>query len=86
MKKIQQYEVAFRRAAVHAIPTSGSFSVGMGDNEYSGPCACLLNCFRVWRERESLRRYAEFLRAGEVRNKRPNKAYIRGQQQRHYES
>ncbi|CAM9192454.1 unnamed protein product [Laminaria digitata] len=37
----------------------------MSDNEYSGPCACLLNCFRVWRERESLRRHAEFLRAGD---------------------
>lgn len=40
----------------------------MGDtdvNEYAGPCACLLNCVRSWRERNRLRQHAEFLRAGE---------------------
>ncbi len=42
-----------------------SGSTSMGDNEYSGPCSCLLNCVRAWREREELRRHTEFLRKGE---------------------
>ncbi|CAM9314832.1 unnamed protein product [Ectocarpus sp. 4 AP-2014] len=36
----------------------------MGD-EYSGPCSCLLNCVRSWRERDRLRRHIEFLRRGD---------------------
>lgn len=35
----------------------------MGDT-YAGPCSCLLNCLRGWREREALRRHTEFLRQG----------------------
>ena len=36
----------------------------MGDSEYTGPCSCLLNCVRSWREREALRPHTELLRQG----------------------
>lgn len=45
------------------LPASGRETT-MGDSEYTGPCSCLLNCVRSWREREALRRHTELLRQG----------------------
>ena len=45
------------------LPASGRETT-MGDSEYTGPCSCLLNCVRSWREREALRPHTELLRQG----------------------
>lgn len=58
----QVVSAALLRASCSSFNSSG-VSLTMGD-DYTGPCSCLLNCVRSWRERDRLRRHTEFLRQG----------------------